>query len=200
MTTILEFPSELLCAIFRAAQGRDLLSRPSTSLSCYRSRLRILVALSLVCRGWRKVALEYGVLWSSVPVDTSRPDCLESASTILERSSGAELELSVYLVASSGVLDCTHTILSALRHHGARIRSLHLDAGPHCVPGRRTQAPEIVTNAFAAISEFILPEFHPSKQQAINPFQSLSHYTIKQMSPSALYMFVLSIRFVYGAL
>ena len=185
MTTIQDFPTELLCSIFQMVQGRDRRPRTSASLSYFRSRLRSLVTLSLVCKGWHKATLEYGILWSSVPVDTSRPDCLESTSTILERSSGAELELSVYLDAFSAVFGCTQTILGTLKHHGTRIRSLHLDAGSHCIPGRGTQLPEVVTNAFAAINEFILPELHPSTQRAINPFQSLSSLSLSLPASAA---------------
>ena len=183
MAAIQDFPTELLCAIFRAVQGRDLRSRPSTSLSRYRSQLRSLIPLSLVCKGWREMILEHGVLWSSVPVDTSRPDCLEFTLTVLGRSNGAELELSVYLDASSSALG--RAVVRTLRHEGARIRSLHLNAGSHCVPERGVQLPEIAANEFSAIGEFMLPEPNPSTQHPTNLFRALSNLSLSLPSSGA---------------
>lgn len=177
MAAIQDLPTELLWAIFRAVQGRDLRPRPSTSLSCYRSRLYRLASLLLVCKGWRETILEDGVLWSAVPVDTSRPDCLESISTVLERSNGAELELSVYLDGSS-VVGRTGDIVRTLRYQRARVRSLYLSASPHCVPEREDQLLGIAADAIAAINEFMLPELHPPARYPTSLFQSLSNLSL----------------------
>lgn len=185
MTSIQDFPAELLCAIFRAVQERYPQPRPSTSLSRYRSQLCSLTPLSLVCKNWRGVILEHGVLWASIPADTSRPDCLERTLTMLKRSNGAELELSVHLSTAPSVLECTRSVVTAIRHQGARIRSLHLSTDSSCVSERGTQLPETFTNAINTIGEFILPEPRPSTKHPASFFQGLRKLSLSLPSSAA---------------
>lgn len=178
MAIIQEFSTELLYSIFRMVQGRDQRPSSSVSLRCYRCWLRRLILLSLVCKSWRGVVLEYGVLWASIPVDTTRSGYLESTSTMLKRSNGAELELSVYLVADSNSPGHTLGVTRTFIHQGARIRSLHLSADSYQISKRGPRLPETAANAIATIREFILPEPHITTQHPTNPFQKLSNLSV----------------------
>ena len=178
MGIIQDFSTELLCFIFQIVQARDQRPHPSASLRCYRSRFHSLTLLSLVCKSWREAILEYGVLWASIPVDTSRPGYLESASTMLKRSNGAELELSVLLSVDFDGLDHTRSIVRTFTHQGARIRSLHLSADSHRVPKRAPQLPKTTAKVIASIGEFTLPERHPISQYPTNPFRGLSSLSL----------------------
>lgn len=95
MATIQSLPEELLLAIIQLVQRRGRHSAHPLSRS--RSMFRSLLRISLVCKGWREVTLEYGVSWVSIAVDTSRMDCLTATLAMLKRSKGAELELSMCL-------------------------------------------------------------------------------------------------------
>jgi len=178
MAIIQDFSTELLCSIFQIVQARDQRPHPSASLRCYRFRFRSLTLLSLVCKSWRGAILEYGVLWASIPVDTSRPGYLESATTMLKRSNGAELELSVHLNVDSDGLDHTRSIVRTFTHQGARIRSLHLSADSHHVPKRAPQLQETTANAIAFIGEFAPPKPHPISRYPTNPFRGLSDLSL----------------------
>lgn len=152
MITIHDLPAELLCEIFQMVQGRGAQPRPSTSLSCYRARFRSLIVLSLVCKSWRELTLECGALWSSVPVDTSRVDCLESGSTMVKRSNGAELELSVHIGTDLSTPDRARRLVKALMANNAQIGSLYLSANPRRATGHGARLPETADIVVAAIN------------------------------------------------
>ena len=183
MAAIQDLPTELLCAIFRMVQARDRRPRPSISLLCYRLRLRSLTPLSLVCRTWREVILECGVLWTSIPVDTSRLDYLESTLIMLRRSNGAELELSVHLDTDSGGPECARSFVQIFTNLGVRIRSLYISIDSRRSFKRRTQPSEAATNVIAAISGIILSKPHPAAQYPMDLFQGLS--TLSLSLPSS---------------
>ena len=186
MAIIQDLPIELLCAIFQMVQSRDRRPRPSMSLRCYRSRLRSLTPLSLVCKRWREVILECGVLWTSIPVDSSRLDHLESTLIMLKRSNGVELELSVHLDASSGGPECTHSIVQIFTKQGVRIRSLHLRMDSRGSFKRGTQPSEAAANAIAAINGIILLKPHPTAQHPTHLFQGLSTLSLSLPSSAAV--------------
>ena len=196
MAVIQDFSTELLYTVFQMVQARDQRLRPSGSLRCCRSRLRSLTILSLVCKSWRGVILEYGTLWASIPVDTSIPGYLESTSTMLKRSNGAELELSVYLDVNLDGPDRTRGVVRIFTHGGARIRSLHLITDSRHISKRGLQLSEIAANAIASISEFIRPELHPTAQHPTNLFRGLSDLSLSLPSSAVIVNLSLILNFI----
>ena len=186
MAVIQDFSTELLYAVFQMVQVRDKRPRSSGSLRRYRSRLHSLTLLSLVCKSWHRVILEYGALWASIPVDTSRPGYLESTSTMLKRSNGAELKLSVHLDAGLHDLDRTRSIVRIFAHRGVRIKSLHLMMDSRNISNRGLELSETAANAIASISEFICPEPHPTAQHTTNPFRGLSNLSLSLPSSTVV--------------
>ena len=124
MASVQTVPLEILSTIFRFT-----VDQPSTQLHTaqmltqYRNRICTLVKLSLVCRKWRSTALCDGTLWATLPVHTSRADCQESTTTVLERSKHAMLDVSI---VCDDVFDSPcEDILLKISKNFDRIRSLH---------------------------------------------------------------------------
>jgi len=172
MTTIHDFPIELLIEIFQMVQGRGAQPRPSTSFSCYRARLHSSILLSLVCKSWREVTLGCGTLWSSIPVDTSHVNCLESGSTMIKRSNGAELELSVHIGTDAGTPDRTRGFTDALVANNSRIRSLYINSNSCHAVVNGVRPLEATDNIIAAIN-FILTIPYPTSQRTSNLLRGL---------------------------
>lgn len=131
MTSIQSLPEDLLFAIFQTIQQQE--ARSAQSLSHCRSWLRHLTLLSLVSKSWRETILQHGVLWTRIPVDATRDDSLEGVSTMLQRSKGAELTLSVHLSANSRVVKRTNDLVKAIVDQHSRVRSLYLTADPRSI-------------------------------------------------------------------
>jgi len=124
MTSVQTIPSEILSAIFRLILGKPPLELHTIRLLAHhRARVRKLVKLSLVCRRWRITVLGDGTLWRTLPIDTSRSDCQESTTAVLERSKHAMLDVSIMC---DDELDCPHeAIFSEISRNFDRIKSLH---------------------------------------------------------------------------
>ena len=157
MVTIQGFPEELLLIVVQMVQRREQQSHGSRSLSRSRSALRSLLRLSLVCKGWRETILESGVLWASIAVDTSRDDCLVATLAMLERSKGAELELSVYFHTDKIVAERTGSVVASILDHHTRIASLHLTADPPFTLKSYIPVLETTTHALTTIDSLPTP-------------------------------------------
>jgi len=184
MTAIHDFPIELLCEVFQMVQGRGTQPRASASFSCYRARFHGSILLSLVCKSWREIALGCGMLWSSIPVDTSRVDCLESSSTMIKRSNGAELELSIRIGADTGTPDRTRRFVEVLMANNSQITSLYINANPRHAVVNGVRLLETTDSIIAAIN-FILAIPCPTSQQPSNLLRGLKALSLS-LPPSAV--------------
>jgi len=127
MASVQTLPSEILSAIFQFALGQPPLRlRTPELLDQHRARIHTLIEISLVCREWRSTVLGDGTLWATLPIDTSRTDCQQSTTIIMERSKRAMLDVSI---VCDDDLDSPHEALfSEISKNIARIKSLHLHA------------------------------------------------------------------------
>lgn len=152
MAAIQSLPEELLIVVVQMVQKQERRSHSTHPLLRSRSMLRSLLRLSLVCTGWREEILKCGVLWASIAVDTSRGDCLAATLTMLERSKGAELELSVCFHMDYTIAERTGSILASILNHHSRITSLHLTADPPFTLKNDIPVPETTANALRTIN------------------------------------------------
>lgn len=173
MTTIHDLPVELLCEIFQMVQGRWLQPHPSASFACYRGRLRILVLLSLVCKSWRGVALGCGVLWSSIPVNTSQVGCLKLISIMTKRSNGTPLELSVHVGTDPSAPGRVRRLVKVLTANNHRIGALHLDTNPRHVAGDDGLRLLEATDSTITVINFILTAPFPTPQHSCGLLRNL---------------------------
>lgn len=129
MSPIQVLPAEILGVVFQLLVDAQLDRNPHTFtrvLSHHRSKLRILITASHVCKLWRALVLNNGTLWVYIPIDPSRRGCWEATKFILRRSKQAELDVSMSLDASCGPSLASVTTMTALSAQYARIRSLYL--------------------------------------------------------------------------
>ena len=152
MASIQDLPEDLLFVIFQMIQRQELGPRSVQSPVRCRSLLRCLTRLSLVRRGWRETMLRHGTFWAYIPVDSTRDDALECATTMLQRSKGTELGLSVYLGTNSTTVGQTNDLMKVVLDQGSRVRSLHLIADPRSAFGSN------VPSSGSKINNFITPD------------------------------------------
>lgn len=145
MASVQAIPPEILSAIFRFTIGQ-LPSQSHTAqlLTQHRDRIHALVQLSLVCREWRSTVLGDGTLWATLPVQTSRIDCQESTTTILERSKNAILDVSV--ICDDDLDPPYKTIFSEISKNFHRVKSLHCTTtSPEMLHNLSIPAPKLET-------------------------------------------------------
>ena len=150
MASVETVPSEILSAIFRLTFDQPPPRLHTARLLAYhRTRIRVLVRFSLVCRKWRSIVLGDGTLWAALAVQTSRADCQESTATILERSKRAIVDVSIICDDN---LDSPHeTIFSEISKSFGRVKSLRFHTttpGALCtlsMPALKLEALEIFT-------------------------------------------------------
>lgn len=193
------FPPELLGAVFRQLAETIPERNPATVsqlLLCHRSRLQILVTISLVCRRWHALVSDNGTLWTHIPVDASRHDCWKSTKCLLIRSKRTVLDVSVAL-EDSHVRSAA--AIMALGVHYARIRSLHLSTDSYTTLfEEREPATEMRTlaifnqsNLYCAVAKFggTFPNLQSLTLYGFsswpsNRFTNLKHLKLKSVSSS----------------
>lgn len=143
MASIQTLPLEIRSAIFQFTLGQlPLRSRTVKLLAQYRAHIHTLTTLSLVCKEWRSTVLSDGTLWTTLPVDTSRTDCQQSTTTVLERSKQAMLDVSI--VCDDEVDSINEAFFSEISKNMHRIRTLHLDTTfPETLCSLSTPAPKL---------------------------------------------------------
>ena len=124
MASIQTLSSEVLSAIFQFTLDQSPSRLHAIQLLAqHRARIHALTGLSLVCKRWRSTVLGDGTLWIAVPIDTSRTDCQQSTTAVLERSKQAMLEVSM---VCDDTLDLSHEALfSEISKNINRIKALH---------------------------------------------------------------------------
>ena len=146
MASVQTVPSETLSAVFWFVLGGPPPRLHAVQLLAYhRARIHALVNLSLVCRKWRRAVLGDGTLWTTLPVHTSRTDCKESTTTVLERSKHAMLDVS--MVCDDDLDSAREPILSEiLSQNSGRIESLHIaTVSPKPLHNLSMSAPKLET-------------------------------------------------------
>jgi len=129
MSPVEILPAELLGIVFHLLVGTQSDRNSQTFphvISHYRSKLRVLISASHVCKRWRDLVLHDGTLWTYIPIESSRRGCWETTECFLKRSKRSELDVSVLLDASHGTSPTAITVIAALCAQYARIRSLRL--------------------------------------------------------------------------
>lgn len=150
MASVQTVPSEILSTIFRLTFDQPP-PRLHTDqlLAHHRARIHVLVSLSLVCREWRSIVLGDGTLWAALAIQTSRTDCRESATTFLERSKRAILDVSI--ICDDNLDSPRETIFPEISKSFHRVKSLHFHTntpGMLCslsMPAPKLEALEIFT-------------------------------------------------------
>jgi hypothetical protein len=193
MSSVEILPPELLGAVFQQLVESKLehssgtVSSPAIIqrlLLHHRSRLRILVTISLVCRRWHALVSDDGTLWTHIPVDASRHDCWKSTKCLLIRSKDTVLDV-------SAALEAPHVLSSAavmaLSVHYARIRSLHLSTDSYVT---LFDGPEPATE-MRTLAIFNRNKLHYSVSRFGGTFPSLQSLTLHGFSfsfwPSGLF-------------
>ena len=110
----------------------------------------MLVKLSLVCKKWRSAVLGDGILWATLPVHTSRTDCQEFTTVVLERSKHAMLDVSILCDAEPG--SACEVICSKISKSFDRVKSLHFaTTSPETLRNLSVPAPKLeVLEIFSA--------------------------------------------------
>ena len=155
MASVETLPSEVLSAIFRFTLGQ--LPRRSyivQLLAHHRARIHTLTKLSLVCKRWRTTALGDGTLWTTLPIDTSRADCQQSTTTVLERSKQAMLDVSIICDDSSATPH--EALFSEISKNISRVKSLHFS----------TTVPEMLRNLSVSAPNLQVLEIFTVQQPA----------------------------------
>ena len=145
MASVRTIPPEILSAIFHFTLYQPFPRLHAAQLLVrHRAHIHVLAELALVCRRWRNTVLNDGTLWANLPVQTSRSDCRESTTTVLERSKNAMLNVSV--VCDDDTNSTHEDVFSEISKNFSRIKSLHFaTTSPGMLRNLSASAPKLET-------------------------------------------------------
>ncbi|CAE6340760.1 unnamed protein product [Rhizoctonia solani] len=199
VSPILQFPDEIISAIFVNYVFGPMISKPPLSPSMTREVWQIqyrLDRLIRVCSSWRDILMANGSFRSIIPVITSSFSKRSPLEYSLQRAGGCQL----YLAATDGGWQLSKPLLKVLTEYGSRFRAINLNTGDrdaikgamHKVLEQSTTGlltelsirwiNEYVTSpALPNDPDYILPRNHPKHASFTDILGSLTAFRISGM-------------------